>query len=119
MFKGLLTELVSSIDGAVGAIFLDKEGEAVEHHTVGDSEQLKLRAAYLAVMVASSRALAKNVQVGRAHRLLLHFEGARFLIEELEGGYFLMLELDESANFGAAIQRIKPFLEKLQREITG
>ena len=116
-FKLLLEELVSNVRGAEGAIFLDAEGEAVEWYTNGNGERLRLRAAYVAVVLQAARAVASRLNAGKTNHLVLCYDGAKFIIDELESGYFLVLELNTSANIGEAQYRIQPTAAKLRREI--
>jgi predicted regulator of Ras-like GTPase activity (Roadblock/LC7/MglB family) len=116
LFRSLLEELVSKVDGAHGAIFLEKDGEAVAWYDRGDGERLRLRAAYSAVVLEAARALAREMRVGATRRLVLAYDDAKFIIEELESGYFLVLELDGSAGIGKAIYQLKPTVDKLRQE---
>ncbi|HKG23312.1 MAG TPA: roadblock/LC7 domain-containing protein [Blastocatellia bacterium] len=116
-FASLLKELVSSVDGADGAIFLESDGEAVQWFSKADGELLRLRAAYLSVMLRSYRAAAARLKLGNISSVILEYDGARFVIEELERGYVLILELGPGANVGQAIYRIQPAVASLRREL--
>lgn len=116
LFSALLEELVSKVEGAQGAIFLEKDGEAVAWYTAGDVDRLRLRAAYAAVVLQAARALASEMKVGPTRRLVLGYDEAKFIIEELESGYFLVLELSATASVGKATYQIKPTVEELCRE---
>jgi predicted regulator of Ras-like GTPase activity (Roadblock/LC7/MglB family) len=116
-FKALLKELVSSVEGATGAIFLASDGEPVQWHSEKDVERLQLRGAYITVVLKGCRALAERLTVGGIGHLVLEYDGASFLAQELNPGYFILLELDSSANIGQAIYRIQPVIAHLRREI--
>jgi predicted regulator of Ras-like GTPase activity (Roadblock/LC7/MglB family) len=116
IFKALLEELVAKVDGAQGAIFLEKDGEAVAWYARGDGERLRLRAAYAAVVLQAARKLADQTKAGATRRLVLAYDQARLIIEELESGYFLVLELNDDAIIGKAIHLSKPTVEKLRVE---
>jgi predicted regulator of Ras-like GTPase activity (Roadblock/LC7/MglB family) len=116
-FASLLKELVSSVDGAHGAIFLESDGEAVQWFTEADGELLRLRAAYLSVMLRAYRAAAARLKLGDISSVILEYDGARFVVEELERGYILILELGPTANIGQAIYRIQPAVASLRREL--
>ncbi|HYP29335.1 MAG TPA: roadblock/LC7 domain-containing protein [Blastocatellia bacterium] len=116
-FASLLKELVSSVEGAEGAIFLDSDGEAVQWFTTTSGERLCLRAAYVSVMLRACRDSAARLKAGNISSLILEYDGARFVVEELDRGYLLLLELRPSANIGQAIHRIQPAVASLRREI--
>lgn len=116
-FASLLKKLVSSVDGADGAIFLDSDGEAVQWFTEADGERLRLRAAYVSVIVRVCKTSAARLNVGRISALVLEYDGARFVVEELDRDYILILELGPSANIAQAVYRIRPAAASLRREI--
>lgn len=116
-FQAILKDLVSSVEGAEGAIFLDADGEAVQWCARGDVERLKLRAAYVAVMVQSCRAASASSKLGHMLYLMLEYEGARLIVQEIESGYFVVLELKSTANLGQALHRIQPAVTRLRREV--
>ena len=93
------------------------DGEAVAWHSVEDSDRLKLRGAYIAVTIGSCITSAKEFAVGSIEHLYIGYEGASFLAHQIGGGYFVVLELDSSANVGEALHRMKPFAEELRIEL--
>jgi predicted regulator of Ras-like GTPase activity (Roadblock/LC7/MglB family) len=116
-FEVILQELVSSVEGATGAILLDADGEAVRWYTLGSSERLRLRAAYIAVAVQSCRTSSARLRIGPINHLIIQYDGASFLVKELEEGYFFALELNSSANLGQALNRIQPAVASLRQEM--
>jgi predicted regulator of Ras-like GTPase activity (Roadblock/LC7/MglB family) len=116
-FKTLLKELVSSVEGATGAIFLASDGEAVQWYSDDDGERLRLRGAYITVALQECRALAARLTLGGVRYLVLEYESASFIVQELDRGYFVVLELESSANIGQALFRTQPVVALLRREI--
>jgi predicted regulator of Ras-like GTPase activity (Roadblock/LC7/MglB family) len=116
-FKTLLKELVSSVEGATGAIFLASDGEAVQWYSNDDGERLQLRGAYITVALRGCRALADRLTPGSIRHLVLEYDSATFIVQELDRGYFVVLELDSSANIGQALYRTQPVVAHLCREI--
>ena len=116
-FKPVLLELVSSVEGAEGAIFLEVDGEAVEWYAPDNGDRLRLRAAYMAVVIQASRALATQLNIGTTRQMVLAYDGAKFIIEELSSGYFLALEVRVSTNIAQARYRMQPAVASLRREI--
>lgn len=116
-FKALLKELVLSVEGATGAIFLASDGEPVQWYSEDGGERLQLRSAYIMVALQSCRTFADHLMLGDIHRLVVEYEGASFIVQELDRGYFVLLELRPSANIGQAVYRIQPVVARLRREI--
>ena len=117
-FKALLGELISSVEGAESAIIMDASGEAVQWQPHGDGERLRLRAAYVAVVFQNCKTAARNLELGRMNRLVIEYDGASFIIEELEEDYLVAIELNYSANVSEALTLIQPALEKLRQVIS-
>lgn len=116
-FRALLRELVLSVDGANGAIILDSEGEAVQFWARDNIDRLQLRAAYITVVRQTYRASTSSFELGDVDYMVIEYEGARLVVEELDSDCFIVLELDASANIGQAIHHIQPAVANLRREI--
>ena len=117
MFSPLLEDLVSKIEGAEGAILVDHDGEAVLWYASGDDELLRLKAAYMSMPVVAFRSSASLLGLGHVNRMILKYDPAWFIVEELDSGYFLMLELDSTGNLAQAINRVRPAVISLNAEI--
>jgi predicted regulator of Ras-like GTPase activity (Roadblock/LC7/MglB family) len=116
-FETLLRTLVDQVEGADGAIFLDSDGEAVQWYARGDGDLLRLRAAYLAVSQQSCRASSARLGLGHILYLVVEYDGAWFVIEELHGGYFFILQLAPGANLAQALDCLGPAVVALREEI--
>jgi predicted regulator of Ras-like GTPase activity (Roadblock/LC7/MglB family) len=112
-----LKEVVLAVDGATGAIFLDNGGEAVQWYCRADSDRLRLRGAYLAVLVQTCRSSCARLNLGSMSQTVLEYEGASLITEEIDGSYFIVLELSSSANLAKAMIRLGTATASLRREI--
>jgi hypothetical protein len=116
-FTAILKELVDNVDGAEGAIFLEADGEAVQCFAKGDVELLKLKAAYVALTTQLCRDVSLKAELTTRGTVLIAYEGASFLVDELTNGYMVMLEMQPLANLGQAMHKIKSTSAKLQKEL--
>ena len=118
-FRELLKQLVESVEGASGAILLESAGEAVQWHSTDESqsERLRLRSAYVAVVLQNSRALAARTLMGEGSRLVMQYDGASFIAQMIERDYFVVLELSLWANVAEAIYRLQPSVERLRHAL--
>lgn len=116
-FKALLKELVASAKGASSAILLESDGEAVQWYAETDEERLRLRAAYVVMVLDSCHAIAARTNLGQVGCTILQYDGANFIGQEIDSDYFLVLELDSSANVGQAVFRLQPALDNLRRAL--
>lgn len=113
----VLSDLVSNVEGATGAIILAADGEAVQWHSTTDGEQLRMRGAYVAVAMQSYRQSAARKGFGALNSLVLEYEGASFVAQEIDDDCFVAIELAASANIGEAIFRLGPAAAKLRNEL--
>jgi predicted regulator of Ras-like GTPase activity (Roadblock/LC7/MglB family) len=110
VFQNILGDLLRTTDGAIGAIFLDHEGEAValRSERIFDIGEYGLKAigAYSGMFLTQARRLSENVDGGQPQRITISFEHAKVLSCPLKDGYYLVLVLDPHANEGIAWQRL-------------
>ena len=116
-FKAILEELVRAVDGAEGAIVVESDGEAVQWYPENSPDQLRLRAAYVALSAESCQESLKNLKLKNTKSILLQYQGASFLAADLGSGYFLILELNTKANIAQAMNRIQGAAEIVRKEI--
>ena len=102
--------MIVSTDGALGAIFADFEGEAVEAVTerpfdAGDHD-LRVVGAYQAIAMTRLRELCAKSGIGPPLRFAIDFTTVHVLSCDLKDGYYLVLILDPTANEGLAWRRL-------------
>lgn len=89
----------------------------MQSYAMDSGERLRLRGAYVALVLKSCRATALRARLGTLNCLVLQYAGASFLAHEIDHDCFLVLELCPSANIGQALFRLKPAVENLRAEI--
>ena len=113
----LLTELVAKIDGATGAILLEADGEAVQCYPENGSERLRLRGAYIAVVVKSCRGTAIRMNPSDLVCVTLKYAGSSFVAREINHDCLVVVEMGPSANTAQAVFALKSTAERLRIEI--
>jgi predicted regulator of Ras-like GTPase activity (Roadblock/LC7/MglB family) len=118
-FRDLLRQLVAGVEGASGAVLLESAGEAVQWHAVDEreTERLRLRCAYVGVVLQNSNAIAARAGVGRGLYMVLQYDGASFIAQMVERDYFLVIELSPLANVGQALYRLQPMIDRLRHAL--
>jgi predicted regulator of Ras-like GTPase activity (Roadblock/LC7/MglB family) len=114
-FTNLLEHLVSSVDGATGALILEADGEAVQWYSRTDSELLRLRSAYLVNLLGSCRSATSRMALGELGYVVISYDGATFVMQELSGGYYLLLEVKALSDIGSAVYRLTQALPEARR----
>jgi len=117
-FNYLLTNLLVDVPQAVGAIFVDPQGEAVEWVTRhNDPFDLKVEGAYHSIFMRQLEELTTSVDAGPIDSFVL--EGSRLvtLTQALAGGYYVVLVVDRSGSRAHALHRLRRAAEVIANEI--
>ena len=120
-FQSILRQLLQSIPGAMGALFLDREGEAVElwaerPFDIG-ADGLRAIGAYQGIFLGDIRRICGRLGIGTLHQLSIEFEHAKVLSCDLKEGYYLVLVVDQTTNEGIAWRKLRACRERLIEEL--
>jgi predicted regulator of Ras-like GTPase activity (Roadblock/LC7/MglB family) len=120
-FQKILRQLLQTTPGAIGAVFLDQEGEAVElfAERVFDigPEGLRAIGAYEGIFLSDLKRICDRFDLGRPERLAIDFEHAKTLTCSLSEGYYLVLVIEHGANEGIAWNQLRSCRERLLQEM--
>ena len=117
-FNYLLTNLLVDVPAAVGAIFLDDEGETIECVTRhGDPYELKVEGAYHSIFKRKITEAASGL--GPGHTTCYSLVGHRLtaLTQVLPGGYYVVLVLGRAGPEALARFHLQRAARVLAREI--
>jgi hypothetical protein len=112
-FNYLLTNLLVDVPEAVGAIFLDAEGEAVDWVTRHDDPyDLKIEGAYHSIFKRQIEIVS-----GAIRHYTMECDRLVSLTHALPDGYYLVLVLDRKGRTGRALHHLSRAAEAAAREI--
>jgi hypothetical protein len=115
-FNYLLTNLLVDVPRAVGAIFLDPEGEAIEWVTRhGDPYDLKVEGAYHSIFKRQLE--TSTTALGRVESYVLEGTNLVSLTQTLPDGYYVVLVLKRSGSRAQALFHLKRTARVLAREL--
>jgi hypothetical protein len=117
-FNYLLTNLLVDVPHAVGAIFVDSEGEAVDWVTRhNDPFDLKVEGAYHSIFLRQLELLTTSIDAGPIDSFVI--EGSRLvtLTQALPDGYYVVLVVDRSGSRAHALHRLRRAAEVFAKEI--
>ena len=113
--------MINSTSGALGAIFADFEGEAVEVVTErpfeADDHDLKVVGAYQGIAMMRLKELCVKSRIGKPVRFGIDFTTVHVLSCDLTDGYYVVLILDPTANEGLAWRRLLECRDELMAEM--
>jgi len=117
-FNYLLTNLLVDVPEAVGAIFLDEEGEAVDWVTRhNDPFDLKVEGAYHSIFKRRLDGLSDRTSIGDLHHYIVHGEHLTSLTRALPDGYYLVLILDRPGPVSRAAYQLRRAAGIIAREL--
>jgi predicted regulator of Ras-like GTPase activity (Roadblock/LC7/MglB family) len=118
-FQRILSDLVDSTRGSIGAIFLDYEGETVQLVAPDDlqPEDLQFVGAWQGIFLAHLRNVCMDLGSGAPQRFKIQFERATVLSYDMGDGYYLVLLVRGEYNEGTAWRRIDECRHRLIAEM--
>lgn len=118
-FVRILNDLLSTTGGALGAMFLDYEGETVAclPKPGVEMDDLKIIGAYQGIFLSQLKRLCTDIDGGAPDRFKVEFERATVLNCDLKDGYYVVLLLDPAANEGLAWRRLGECRNRLLAEM--
>ena len=119
MFKEQLSELVSRIDGARGALIMGIDGIAVEKYNIeGDDLNLEAFAAEYLGLLKRTFETNNDLGVGTVKELTVFAEQLVAIIKLVTSEYYLIFALPPDGNFGRARFEMRKAMLSLERELS-
>jgi predicted regulator of Ras-like GTPase activity (Roadblock/LC7/MglB family) len=117
IFREILKEVTTDLPGALGAIFVDWEGETVDEHSFIGDTNLRLVGAYWGIAYYQARALFRAKELGSPNEMILLFENQQVLIRRVTDEYLVVLALREGINLGRALHLLTRAEVRLRGEM--
>jgi len=110
-FHDILADLLQATRGAIGAAFLDSEGESVEVASARpfdtDDHELRVIGAYAGIFLSHLRRIADVTESGSSRRFKIDFAASTIFCCDLGDGYYLVVVVDAAAVEGAVWQALE------------
>jgi len=120
-FRDILAGVLQSTGGAIGALFLDSEGESVEVVSARpfdtDDHALRIIGAYAGIFLSQLRRVAEPTDAGTARRYKIDFEASRIFCCVLRDGYYLVLVVDAGTVEGVVWHELERCRDRLLGEM--
>lgn len=117
-FNYLLTNLLVDVPTAVGAIFLDDEGETVDFVTrFDDTYGLKVEGAYHSIFKRLVEEALQTLPFGHLMSYSVVNEDLVALTHLLPGGYYVVLVLERTGSQAQALYHLRRTASILAREL--
>ena len=120
-FTPILRHAVERVPGALGAIFADWDGEAVESVTNGGSttakDDLALLAAHYVVILHHVQGLLHLTHFGEAEEIILLHQKVDLIVRAVDKDYFVVLVATAGAHLATALREASALASALRAEI--
>ena len=103
-FTPILHQTLERTPGALGAIFADADGEAVDHATrkLLARDDLLVLGAHYGVLLGLVRSALERFHLGRVQEILFHHERLDVLIQDVGDGYYVVLAVESGSHLASA-----------------
>ena len=118
MFQYVLANLIANNDQALGALFLDDNGETVDLACAGYSPyQMRVTGAYLGIYLRQLEKVLVNNDLGRTALIHIEKDAVHIYAMPLPDGYYLVLVQRRPALVARARATMTAAAEQLTREL--
>lgn len=108
---------MNRVDGAFGAIFIDREGEAIAQYATLPKDEIKLMGAYFGIIWLALKRLTERSIGFPATEVMITLDNGICLMTPLQKEYLIILTLKPAGNIGQARRWMKWASEEIQKEI--
>ena len=116
MIKRILDDLVASVSGARGAIFLDGDGETIAQ-SGDDTIDARIIGAWKEIQLDKIKDISKRLGLGEVHAVLFSLDQGSELIIPVADEYCLLIFLSAYAGIQDALKGGRNAIERLKKDI--
>jgi predicted regulator of Ras-like GTPase activity (Roadblock/LC7/MglB family) len=116
-FKSLLKQLLEDIPGALGAIIVDWEGEAVDQVSMINEYDIKVLGAHSGIILTQLKDALLRTDSGALDEVVIRTGRNKTLISPLTEEYLLILQLGPESIAAFATYKMGPCVTALRSEL--
>lgn len=114
-FKAILTEMISSVDGAIGAGLIGLDGIVIDQVSVKSDFDITVVGAEYATIIKNARKASENFGLGKTSEVLISTESATMIMMTVVEQYFVAIALALDGNIGRGRLEVKKAIPKLEK----
>ena len=115
LFTEILERAVARVPGALGAIFADWDGEAVDLAGKADRQDLKLMGAHYGVILNNVQSLLRLFHFGEAVEIVLQHEKVDLCVRAVGDGYYVVMAVSSGGHLASALRETRACADGLRK----
>lgn len=116
-FAEILAELVGQIPGAIGAVFMDEEGEAVDQFSHIPLMDILLTGAHWGIVLRHVEETVKRHSWGHTELLVLNGAQTDIIIKPITEEYAVVLAMKAGHHLAHALTAVEKVTADIEREM--
>ncbi len=117
-FKSILSEIISNVDGAIGAGLVGTDGIVIDQVSLKGAFNISDVGAEYATIIKNAKKASENFGLGKTSEILISTEKAMMIMMTVSAEYFVAIALDLDGNLGRGRLEVKKALPKLEKGLT-
>jgi predicted regulator of Ras-like GTPase activity (Roadblock/LC7/MglB family) len=117
VFGRILGDVVEQLPGALGAVFIDWEGEAVDQFAHIGTMDVRLIGAHWGIVMAQAQAALEKLELGTPRQMVLRFTDQQIIIRRVDQDYVVVLAMSAEAHLGRALTLLGRAEARLRAEM--
>ncbi len=114
-FKAILNQLVTSLDGAIGAGLVGLDGLVIEQFSVNSDFDINIAGAEYSTIVKNAMKASESFGAGKTNEILISTEKATMIMMTVGTEYFCALAIGLDGNLGKGRLELKKAIPQLEK----
>ncbi len=117
-FKPILQRIVERVPGALGAIFADWDGEAVDSFTRSlAQDELLVLAAHFGIILGQVQSVLHLSHYGEAEEIIFQHHKLDLIVRAVDRHYYVVLAASSGSHLATALREVAAAATALRAEI--
>jgi predicted regulator of Ras-like GTPase activity (Roadblock/LC7/MglB family) len=117
-FKAALQEMVSNVDGSIGAGLVGLDGLVIDQVSVKSDFDITVAGAEYATIIKNALKASQNFGLGKTSEIMISTEKATMIMMTVGNDYFATLALGLDGNLGRGRLELKKRIPQFEQALT-
>lgn len=116
-FTPILRGIAERVPGALGVIFADWDGEAVDSFSFAAKDEMLLLAAHYGVVFHHVQSALHLSHFGEAEEIILQHQKIDLVVRAIDADYYVVLALRSDGHLATALRELRAAADALRAEM--